>query len=209
VSKLSSSADVFLAYTEPYPDAERAVMQATRLTLICHATTPAQQYGRFPDNESVAMDWQAAALSLAGRYKKTPRLVCAPEARARQTAELFGSDAVIEDALRDGDFGRWKGVDIGRLHGDELQAWLADSASAPHGGESVDQVCRRVAQWMQTLEAQPGHIVAITHPFVVRAALLHVMQCPVSMFYRIDVEPLSATELRFNTVWRLRLETHA
>ncbi|VVN60832.1 hypothetical protein PS687_03865 [Pseudomonas fluorescens] len=29
------------------------------------------------------------------------------------------------------------------------------------------------------------------------------------MFYQIDVEPLSATELRFNTVWRLRLETHA
>jgi hypothetical protein len=35
------------------------------------------------------------------------------------------------------------------------------------------------------------------------------MALPMSMFYRIDVEPLSATELRFNEVWRLRLETHA
>ena len=184
-------------------------MQATRLTLICHAVTPLQKHGRFSDDESVAMDWQRAALSLADRYPKKPRLLCAPEARARQTAGLYGGGAVIEDALRDGDIGRWKGVDIARLDSDELHAWCTDSASAPHGGESVDQLCARVAQWMNSLEAQPGHIVAITHPFVIRAALLHVMQCPVEMFYRIDVEPLSATELRFNRVWRLRLDTHA
>ncbi|EZI28681.1 histidine phosphatase family protein [Pseudomonas extremaustralis] len=184
-------------------------MQATRLTLICHAVTPLQKQGRFPDDESVAMDWQNAALSLADRYPKQPRLLCAPEARARQTAALYAGEAEIEEALRDGDFGHWKGVDIGRLDSDELHTWLTDSASAPHGGESVDQMCARVAQWMKTLETQPGHIVAITHPFVIRAALLYVMQFPLSMFYRIDVEPLSATELRFNRVWRLRLETHA
>ncbi|MBY8949552.1 histidine phosphatase family protein [Pseudomonas sp. SH10-3B] len=184
-------------------------MQATRLTLICHAATAAQKFARFPDNESVAMDWQAAALSLAERYTKIQRLVCAPEARARQTAGLFGSDALIEDALRDGNFGDWKGQAISQLDGDALMDWMTHSASAPHGGESVDQICARVAVWMKTLETQPGHIVAITHPFVIRAAMLYVMQFPVSMFYRIDIEPLSATELRFNTVWRLRLETHA
>ena len=184
-------------------------MQATRLTLICHAATPAQKYGRFPDNESVVMDWQAAALSLAGRYETNLRLVCAPEARAWQTAGLFGGQAVIEDALRDGDFGDWKGQAISELDSDALLDWMTHSASAPHGGESVEQICARVAAWMKTLEAQPGHVVAITHPFVIRAAMLYVMQCPVSMFYQIDVEPLSATELRFNTVWRLRLETHA
>ncbi|WP_141065015.1 histidine phosphatase family protein [Pseudomonas lactucae] len=184
-------------------------MQATRLTLICHAVTPLQKQGRFPDDESVVMDWQGAALSLAGRYKKEPRLLCGPEARTRQTAGLFGAHPVIEHALRDGNLGVWKGQAIGELEGDLLTAWCTDSTCAPHGGESVEQVCKRVGQWMKTLEAQPGHVVAITHPFVIRAALLYVMQFPVSMFYRIDVEPLSATQLRFNDVWRLRLETHA
>ncbi|WLH81367.1 MULTISPECIES: histidine phosphatase family protein [unclassified Pseudomonas] len=184
-------------------------MQATRLTLICHAVTPLQKRGRFCADEAVAMDWQGAALSLAARYKPSRRLLCGPEARTRQTAGLFGSDALLEEALRDGDFGQWKGQDISQLAIDELNAWLADSASAPHGGESVDQVCARVAQWMQALEAHPGHIVAVTHPLVIRAAMLYALQLPVAMFYRIDVEPLSSTELRFNTVWRLRLETHA
>ena len=182
-------------------------MLATRLTLICHAVTSLQKQGRFPDDEAVAMDWQGAALSLAGRYKPTRRLLCGPEARTRQTAGLFGNDAGIDDGLRDADFGSWKGQDLGQLDSVSLSAWLTDSSSAPHGGESVDEVCTRVGHWMTSLESQPGHIVAVIHPFVIRAALLHVMQFPVSMFYRIDVEPLSATELRFNNVWRLRLET--
>jgi len=89
--------------------------------------------------------------------------------------------------LRDGDVGHWKGQDIAALDSAELTTWLTDSASAPHGGESVDRLCARVAQWMQSLQTESGHVVAITHPFVIRAALLYVMQFPVAMFYRIDV----------------------
>ncbi|KAF2405859.1 histidine phosphatase family protein [Pseudomonas antarctica] len=184
-------------------------MPATRLTLICHAATSSQKQARFPDDESVAMDWQSAALSQAGRFKKSPRLVCGPEARARQTAGLFGDNAQTEDALRDGDFGAWKGQAIGEIDHHALTAWMTDSASAPHGGESVEHICARVAQWIKALESQPGHVVAITHPFVIRAAMLYVLRFPASMFYLIDVEPLSSVELRFNNVWRLRLETHA
>ncbi|WP_338477043.1 histidine phosphatase family protein [Pseudomonas khavaziana] len=180
-------------------------MLATRLTLVCHAVTPLQKQGCFPDDESVAMDWQGAALSLAGRYKKQPRLLCGPEARARQTASLFGANADIEMALRDADFGSWKGQDISELDSEALTAWSTDSTSAPHGGESVEQVCARVGQWIKSLESHSGHVVAVTHPFVIRAAMLHVMQLPISMFYLIDVEPLSSVELRFNGRWRLRL----
>ena len=184
-------------------------MRATRLTLICHAVTPHQKQGRFADDESVLMDWQSAALSLADQYGPNPQLLSGPEARTRQTAGLFGAAVQIHQALGDLDLGHWKGRDIGRIEPAQLSTWHTDSASAPHGGESVDQVCARVAQWMQALEAHPGHIVAVTHPLVIRAAMLYALQLPVAMFYRIDVEPLSSTELRFNTVWRLRLETHA
>jgi broad specificity phosphatase PhoE len=184
-------------------------MQATRLTLVAHASTRAQRKGQFAHDESVEMDWQQAALSQAGRFKGKARLLCGPEARARQTAALFGSNPRVDEVLRDCDFGRWRGLDIHQVDRDELAAWLTDSTCAIHGGESVQQVCERVGQWMQALEKVPGHVVAVTHPSVIRAALLYVMQCPVSMFYLIDVEPLSSTELRFNNVWRLRLETHA
>jgi broad specificity phosphatase PhoE len=152
------------------------------------------------------MDWQSASGSLSLQFKETPRLFTAPELRARQTAVLFGSDGMVVEALRDCDFGRWKGARMGDLQRSEpeaLQAWLDDPQAAPHGGESVAQLVERVGAWLETLEATPGRIVAITHPFVIRAALTRVLHSPA--FNLIDVEPLSAIELRFNGRWRLRL----
>jgi broad specificity phosphatase PhoE len=181
-------------------------VQSTRLTLLCHARTVAQKLARFPTDEPVEMDWQSASGSLVRQFKGRPRLFSAPELRARQTAALFGSDAVIVEALRDCDFGRWNGARIGDLQTSEpeaLQAWFDDPLAAPHGGESVAQLIERVSAWLETLQATPGPIVAITHPFVVRAALTRVLHSPA--FNLIDVEPLSAIELRFNGRWRLRL----
>lgn len=181
-------------------------MQTTRLTLICHARTVAQKLSRFPTNEPVEMDWQSAKGSRRLAFKGTPRLLCGPELRTRQTAGLFGDEVEVVAALSDCDFGQWSGARIDELqmsHPEALQAWLDDPTSAPHGGESVAQLGQRVAQWLQTLEATPGHVVAITHPFVIRAALTQVLQG--AAFNQIDVEPLSAIELRFTGRWRLRL----
>lgn len=181
-------------------------MQATRLTLMCHARTVAQKLARFPTDEPLEIDLQTARGSRSARFQGASQFLCGPELRTRQTAELFGSRVDIVPALRDCDFGRWRGVRINDLQKSEpeaLQAWLADPDSAPHGGESVTQVVERVAAWLRTLQATPGHVVAVTHPFVVRAALTHVLQS--SAFNLIDVEPLSVVELRFNGCWRLRL----
>lgn len=181
-------------------------MQTTRLTLICHARTVAQKLARFPTNEPLEMDWQSAKGSRRHAFKGTPRLLCGPELRTRQTAALFGDEVEVVDALSDCDFGQWQGVRIDDLQTSQpeaLQAWLDDPTSSPHGGESVAQLGQRVAQWLHTLEATPGHVIAVTHPFVIRAALTLVLQG--AAFNQIDVEPLSAIELRFTGRWRLRL----
>jgi broad specificity phosphatase PhoE len=152
------------------------------------------------------MDWQALRLSRCHQFEGTPRLACGPELRTRQTAGLFGSAAEVVDALKDCDFGCWGGVRISELQktaAEELQHWLVDPASAPHGGESLLQLEERIGAWLTALQSTPGHIVAITHPFVIRAALTHVLQGASSSL--IDVEPLSAVELRFHGRWRLRL----
>ncbi|WP_448108396.1 histidine phosphatase family protein [Pseudomonas azerbaijanoccidentalis] len=181
-------------------------MQATRLTLMCHARTVAQKLAHFPADEPLEMDWQSVRGTRSTQFKHPPKLLCGPELRARQTAELFGSTVEIVAALRDCDFGRWSGVRVNDLQQAEpelLQSWFADPNSAPHGGESMAQVTERVGAWLATLEAAPGHVVAVTHPFIIRAALTTVLRS--SAFNLIDVEPLSAIELRFNGCWRLRL----
>jgi broad specificity phosphatase PhoE len=61
------------------------------------------------------MDWQSARGSRRAQFKNAPRLLCGPELRTRQTAELFGSHAEVVAALRDCDVGRWSGQRINDL----------------------------------------------------------------------------------------------
>jgi broad specificity phosphatase PhoE len=50
-----------------------------------------------------------------------------------------------------------------------------------------------------------GHTIAVTHPAVIRSTLVHTLQSPPSSFWRIDIAPLSLTDLRWNCrVWTVR-----
>lgn len=188
-----------------YLSTENLLVPSSRLTLICHARTVAQKLARFPTDEPVE-NLAVPSDAFRARLAVTRRLVSAPELRAQQTAAWFGVDAQIDQALRDCDWGRWHGQSIKDLQANEnqaLQAWLADPEVAPHGGESVRQLTQRVAKWLDTIAATPGHVVAVTHPFVMRAALMQVLQG--AAFHAIDIEPLAMIDLRFNGIWRLRL----
>ena len=183
-------------------------MPVTRLTLICHARTVAQKLARFPMDEPLEMDWQAAKGSRAAAFKRAPQLLGGSETRIRQTSALFGGELLHVPALDEYDYGRWRGLPIDEVQNTEseaLQAWLSDPDASPHGGETLTQLRQRVGQWLDSLAGSPGHFLAISHPLVIRAALMQVLQCPPSAFHLIDIEPLSAIELRYNGRWRLRL----
>nr|WP_246887680.1 histidine phosphatase family protein [Pseudomonas protegens] len=192
----------------PIDNARVNTVQATRLTLICHARTAAQKLARFPRDEPLELDWQAQALSRAGDFKRSIRVLCGPELRTRQSAQLFSAEHEVQDALRDCDFGAWQGLRIDELQEREpeaLQAWLRDPQLAPPGGESLAQLCQRVAQWLEVMAQRPGHWLAVTHPFVIRAVLVQVLQAPLASFNQIDIEPLSRLDLSHAGRWRLRL----
>ncbi|MCQ6259743.1 histidine phosphatase family protein [Pseudomonas sp. Q11] len=184
-------------------------MQATRLTLMCHARTVAQKQARFGLDEPLDADWLARHPEPGHGYQNVRQLLCGPELRTRQTAAMFGDEPLVVADLADCDLGRWRGLSIDELLKAEpksLQTWLDDPDAAPHGGESVTQLCHRVGAWLAGLEGRPGHLLAVTHPFVIRAALVTVLRCPAATFNRIDIEPLSTVELRFNGVWRMRTQ---
>nr|BFE80044.1 hypothetical protein GCM10020093_026450 [Planobispora longispora] len=43
--------------------------------------------------------------------------------------------------------------------------------------------------------AGPGRTVAVTHPAVVRAAVVHALGAPARSFWRVDVAPLARVSL--------------
>jgi broad specificity phosphatase PhoE len=64
---------------------------------------------------------------------------------------------------------------------------------------------RRVAAWCDGPERGEGRVLAITHPAVMRAALVHALGAGAAAYWRIDVAPLSRLILsRQGANWRLQ-----
>ncbi len=124
--------------------------EVVRLTLVSHAMTDAMAAGRFPTDEplnAVGHRQVDASIDLG----VTDRAYCGPEKRARQTAELLGLHASIDNRLADLDCGRWRGDVVSGVQSDDLAIWLTDPTRAPHGGESVIELIDRVRGWMDSL----------------------------------------------------------
>lgn len=174
------------------------------MTLVSHAMTDAMAAGRFPTDEplnAVGHRQVDAAIDLG----VTDTALTGPEKRARQTAELLGLRAVVEPKLADLDCGRWRGDVLGGVLPADLAVWLTDASRAPHGGESVVELVNRVRGWMDTLTATRTRLVAVTHPAVIRAAILIALDAPPKSFWRIDIAPVSRTVLHFRGhAWTLR-----
>ncbi|GAY19195.1 histidine phosphatase family protein [Mycobacterium sp. shizuoka-1] len=177
--------------------------EVVRLTLVSHAMTDAMAAGRFPVDEE---------LNALGRRQldgleigAADTVLCGPEVRARQSAAAFGLAARTDIRLADLDCGGWRGKGLDTVPPDQLTRWLTDPDSRPHGGESIVDLLARVRGWLADVGRAPGPIVAVTHPAVIRAAILSALDAPPKSFWRIDVAPASRTVLHFRAaVWTLR-----
>ena len=179
-----------------------------RITLVCHATTRALRAATFGGDDSLDDIGRAKAEGLAGSLGRVDQCWTSPALRARETAAALGLTASVDERLRDCDYGRWTGLKFQQVLVKEprkLVSWIKNPSGAPHGGETIPHVMDRVTAWLREPARQKGHTVAVTHAAVIRAAIVHVIQAGLPSFWRIDVLPLSQTDLRTNgRRWVLR-----
>lgn len=179
-----------------------------RLTMICSGATSATRKGSFPLDEVLEPRSLVLAATMAPALRRADQVWTSPALRARQTAEAMALKPSVEPLLAEQDFGRWAGkgfAEVQALDPNGVAAWLGDAEAAPHGGESLADVARRTASFLDDLIRTSGHTIAVTHASVIRAAIVHVLGAPLSACRRIDVEPLSLTDLRSNGHrWMLR-----
>ncbi|MCZ4119438.1 histidine phosphatase family protein [Streptomyces sp. H39-S7] len=170
-----------------------------RVFLVSSAESEAFEQERFDDGSSPLtgageLRARAGAPELPGARGYST----APSARCRRTAELLGVTAEEQPPLRDWDLGRWLGLRLDEVSAAEpegVAGWLSDPAAAPHGGESLAQLCGRVGGWLDGRAPDGGRELAVVEPAVVRAALVHALGLPPQAFWRLDVPPLTVTEL--------------
>lgn len=183
----------------------------SRVTLISPAMNPSLRAARFDDGAtSLDAAGAARARAAAGTLPPAARVVVSPGARCRETATALGLAAAEPvTALAGLRTGRWTGLTLDEVGGREPEAlarWLTDPAAAPHGGESVRDLCLRVGGWLETASRTDGRTLAVVEPDVVRAVVVGVLGAPPESFWRADVPPLTATEISGRAGrWNLRL----
>ncbi|GAD87772.1 histidine phosphatase family protein [Nocardia asteroides NBRC 15531] len=174
-----------------------------RVDLVGHGLTEAVRKARFPVDE--ALDESGLPAVRACSTLLDAQVLTGPERRARETADTLGLVGERDARLRDLDAGAWRGTEMSGLAQDQLLAWLTDPEFRGHGGESVTDLVARVRFWLAEIASAGRDTVAVTHPAVIRAVLLVVLDAPPKSFWRIDVPPASVTRLHYRGNWTLRL----
>ncbi|MFJ4830019.1 histidine phosphatase family protein [Streptomyces sp. NPDC088747] len=181
----------------------------SRVIFISPASSRALRQARFDDGDSIDDAGAARARAAAGSLPRAVRVVASPSVRCRETAAALGLRAEEAPGPAALDAGRWRGRtldEVGAAEPEAVGRWLADTGSAPHGGESVQDVCARVGAWLDAAADTDGRTLAVVEPEVVRAAVVHALGLPTEAFWRLDVPPLTATELSGRAGrWNLRL----
>jgi broad specificity phosphatase PhoE len=171
----------------------------TRITFLCHPATPQQKAGVFPTDEPLDTRSLEQLTAIAWNVPKIAMILVAPERRTHQTAEALKLNATDAPELRECDFGHWRGTSLETLQTKDptgLSEWLSDITASPHQGESFYDLVTRVGSWLEA-QHDTGHVIAVTHASVVRAAIVHVLQAPPNeAFRRIEIAPLTMTEIR-------------
>ncbi|MFD5074864.1 histidine phosphatase family protein [Streptomyces sp. NPDC058371] len=171
----------------------------SRVILISAASSEALRQARFDDGCPVDAAGLRRARAAAGAVPGAERRWVSPGVRCRDTADALGLAAAVEVPELTGlDVGRWRGATLDEVSAkepDSVARWLTDPESAPHDGESVRDFCDRIARWLDTAAPLTGRSVAVVEPEVVRATVVRALGAPESAFWRVDVPPLTATEL--------------
>ncbi|MFD7867896.1 histidine phosphatase family protein [Streptomyces sp. NPDC059783] len=170
--------------------------------LISPAMNQGLREARFAGDGPLDAAGVRQARAAAAQVPDADRYVAGPSRRCAATADALGIDCVVEPALRDWELGGWAGERLDTVAArepDALADWLADPGAAPHGGESLLALCARAGAWLDALAADGAaardRMLAVAEPAVVRAAAVHALGLPVAAFWRLDVPPLTLTEL--------------
>lgn len=146
--------------------------QRPLLLLVRHGATEWSASGQHTSRTDIALtpdgERQARDLAevLAGLDITT--VLCSPMQRARRTCELagLGDRAVIDEDLREWDYGEYEGVTTATIRG-TVPGWTVWTGICP-GGETIDQVSARADRLITRVRTATGNTIVFAHGHILR-----------------------------------------
>jgi probable phosphoglycerate mutase len=150
---------------------------------------------------------QAAACRLAATGVPIDVVVSSPLLRAVTTAafvtDKLGLTMVIDDDLRETDFGEWEGCTLAEIQQrwpDVAAAWRRDPEQAPPGGESFADTARRVNRACDRLLRDHGGqtVLVVSHVTPIKIMLCRALGVPLSTLYRLYLGSACINEIQWH-----------
>ncbi|GAA3530473.1 bifunctional RNase H/acid phosphatase [Aeromicrobium flavum] len=131
-------------------------------------------------------------------------IVASPLLRTRQTADQvaqrLGLPVEIEEGFAEAGFGDWDGFsfgDIMKRWPTELESWLSSTSVPPPGGESFDDVAKRVeAARDRLLQTHAGRtVVVVSHVTPIKLMVRLALGADMGVIHRMELSPASITTM--------------
>lgn len=186
--------------------------ESTTTVLLRHGDTRLSPEHRFsglcdlPLSADGARQARAAACRLA-KGSPIDAVVSSPLRRAAATADIaateLGLTAIVDDDLRETDFGDWEGLTLAEIQQRwpaAATAWRHDPDQAPPGGESFAETARRVNLACDRLLRDRGGqtILLVTHVTPIKILLCRALGVPLGTVYRLYLGSACISEIRWH-----------
>lgn len=183
----------------------------TRLILLRHGQTEMSAQRRYSGHGDPALtdlgrSQAAAAAKRLSAFTEVSAVIASPLTRTRQTAEAVGEALGIAPETSQGlvetNFGAWEGLTFAEaaerdpgLH----SRWLADPSVPAPGGESFDQVHRRVAGVRdELLTGRAGQtVVLVSHVTPIKSLLRLALDVGPQLLFRLHLDLASISVAEF------------
>ena len=161
-----------------------------RLILVRHAEPHEDARGRCYGSLDVGLsrrgEEQAAGLRLSG----FEAVYTSPRLRAVATARALDPTPIVEDDLRELDFGDFEGRTYEEIERDEpelFRQWMeAPTTVRFPNGESYADLKARASRVLEEIRARHACAVVVTHGGVIRAGLAEWLSLPDDAIFRLD-----------------------
>src|SRR5580658_4141505 len=203
---LSSPRDRYMTLGWDNPEAD-----PTTTILLRHGDTQLSPEHRFSGRHDVPLSAsgtrqaRAAARRLAAGAK-IDAVVSSPLQRAAATAAIaareLGLTAVMDDDLRETDFGDWDGFTLAEIQQRwpaAAAAWRRDPEQAPSGGESFAETARRVNRACDRLLRDHGGqtVLVVSHVTPIKILLCRALVVPLDTLYRLYLGSACINEIQW------------
>ncbi|MFJ1970971.1 bifunctional RNase H/acid phosphatase [Streptomyces sp. NPDC087903] len=216
-AEAQSQADVRAARVVAAPSAGWAPADLgapATFVLLRHGETPLTPQKRFsgsggsdPSLSAVGREQAERVAAALARRGTIQAIVSSPLARTRETAatvaDRLGLEVVVEDGLRETDFGAWEGLTFGEVrdrHPEDLNAWLADPEAEPTGGgESFATTATRIAATRDRLvAAYAGRtVLLVTHVTPIKTFVRLALGAPPESLFRMELSAAALSAVAY------------